>query len=133
MGGFPTGVLRLRGVRRGAALAGLAAMLFAQAALALAACTLERDARARGMAQAASAGETPPCHEAQAADPLCSAHCQASEPLLDKHTLKPPLPPVAPAPAFVPPVSRPLAVFVPARQVPAASPPARILYQSLLI
>lgn len=129
-----TDLFRLRAVRRGAALAGLAAILFAQAALALAACAPDRDIKAHGIVLAASP-DAAPCHEAetQAANPLCQAHCQASEPMLDKHTVQPLPVPVALASTLTGRPPWPAPVFVPARQIPAASPPARILFQSLLI
>lgn len=118
------------------ALSGMGAMLFAQAALAIAAC----DVATRPSPSAALAMSvqetTSDCHEAAPADdPLCMAHCQASGPSLDKTPAQPAVAPVlalAPVPwrAALPRVLPP--DF--AREAPpAASPPARILFQTLLI
>ncbi len=123
-------------LRRVAALAGLAAMLFAQAALALAACGLDARMPSRAFAHAITAAVEPtaPCHEeASANDALCVAHCQSSEQTLDKHQGNPPLPAVHQLPATLVRVVPYLAVWLPPDSVPAASPPARILFQSLLI
>ena len=120
----------LRTKLRLAAFAGLAAMLFSQAALALVACNLHG-----GMALSMTAPAEPPapCHEEEpASDALCVAHCQASEQTLDKYQAKVPVLPVRLLPVLpariVPPT-----VSLPLERVPAASPPARILFQSLLI
>ena len=123
-------MIGLRTKLRLAALAGLAAMLFTQAALALVACNLHGG---MALAMTAPAEPPPPCHQEEPAnDPLCVAHCQASAQSLDKYQAKlPVLPvrllPVLPAPVVYPSVSLPL------ERVPAASPPARVLFQSLLI
>ena len=110
-------------------------MLFAQAALALAACNVD-GAPSRGAAiamSAAAAGEAP-CHEAVPAnDALCTAHCQASDLAIDKHQVKVPvlavrtLPSVAAALPVPPGAARPAPAFT------AAAPPARILFKTLLI
>lgn len=115
-----------------AALAGLAAIVFAQVALALAACNLET-APSRALAlSTASAAE--PCHEeAPATDTLCTAHCVASDPALDKHQVSVPILPSHLLPAIQVRVVPYRAVALPPDRVPAASPPARILFQSLLI
>lgn len=121
-------------LRRGA-LAALAAMLFAQGALALAACDVSgTPSRGAALAMSVDGVQQPPCHEAPpAVEPLCLAHCQANDPSLDK----------AQAPIVVPPV-----VALPSGSVqglvysgdrrnaetpPPASPPARILFRSLQI
>ena len=131
--------LRTMGARRAlrrAAAAGLAAMLFAQAALVLAACSLDAGAPSRGMALAMTAAAEPQaqCHEeAPATDTLCVAHCQASDQTLDKYQAKVPLLPVHLLPTVAARVVPPVTVFLPTEPLPAASPPARILFQSLLI
>lgn len=106
-------------------------MLFMQAALAIAACTRAGEP---SRAAALTAQNEAPCHEqAPAVDPLCTAHCQASDPSLDK---TPGQPAVAPLLAFPPLVFRvpaPQAAPPPAEVPPPASPPARILFQTLLI
>lgn len=125
-------LLNRRLLRLGA-LAGLGALLFAQAALAVAACTMD-GAPSRGAALAMQADA--PCHEAApAGDALCAAHCQASDATLDKAQAQPAVASVlalAPAPwrAALP---RAVAPAFAREAPPAASPPARILFQTLLI
>lgn len=121
-------------LRRGA-LAALATMLFAQGALALAACDVSgTPSRGAALAMSIDGARQQPCHEAPpAVEPLCLAHCQASDPSLDK----------AQAPIVVLPVvalpSSPLrgvaysSVHWNAETLPPAAPPARILYRTLLI
>ena len=126
---------RLRRPLRLAALAGLAAMLFAQAALVLAACNLD-GAPTRGMALAMTAAvETAAaCHEqAPATDTLCVAHCNASDQTLDQYQAKLPVVPVHLLPPAQFRTLARVAVILPPVRIPAASPPARILFQSLLI
>lgn len=126
---------RLRRPLRLAALAGLAAMLFAQAALVLAACNLD-GTPSRGMALAMTApiDYEAQCHEqAPASDPLCAAHCNASDQTLDQYQAKLPVLPVHLLPAVQVRFNPPATVRLPPKYVPAASPPARILFQSLLI
>ncbi len=129
-------VVSLRRPLRLAALAGLAAMLFAQAALVLAACNLESGAPSRGLALAMTVTAEPAagCHEeAPASEALCAAHCQASEQTLDKYQAKVPVLAVHLLPVLeVRPVAQPR-VALPADPVPVASRPTRILFQSLLI
>ena len=125
-----------RRARRLAAVLGLAAVLFAQAALALVACQLEGGTPSRGLAVAMAAAEAPaPCHEqAPANDELCIAHCQASDQTLDKYQAKLPVLPVdVLRVGQVVDVNPHPAIFLPPARVPVASPPARILFQSLLI
>jgi hypothetical protein len=122
--------------RRAAALAGLAAMLFAQAALALAACGLDARMSSRAFVHAMTAAAEPgePCHEeAPANDAFCAAHCQASEQTLDKYQGNLPLPPVHLLPVFPIRVLPYRAVRLPPDPMPAAAPPARVLFQSFLI
>jgi hypothetical protein len=121
-------------LRRGA-LAALAAMLFAQGALALAACDVSgTPSRGAALAMSVDGAQQQPCHEAPpAVEPLCLAHCQAGDPSLDK----------AQAPIVVLPVAAlPSIPFLPFTQsrfqgipetLPPASPPARILFRTLLI
>ena len=130
------GMVGLRRPLRLAALAGLAAMLFAQAALVLAACKLESVAPSRGLALAMTVAADPAaaCHEqAPATDTLCVAHCEAGEQTLDKYQAKLPLFAVHLLPAFVVRAAPWPAVTLPLDPVPVAAPPARILFQSLLI
>ena len=115
-----------------AALGALAAMLFAQAAFALAACDEARMfSRAAMIAQTA---EMAGCHEPPENPNLCLAHCQGREQTLDKHQVKVPDAPFAVVP-FV--TARPdapqLGRFPPRLPSPAAGPPPRILFRSLLI
>lgn len=126
---------RLRRPLRLAALAGLAAMLFTQAALVLAACNLD-GAPSRGMALAMTAAVEPeaPCHEqTPATDTLCVAHCSASDQTLDQYQAKVPVLPVHLLPTVQVRFNPLPAVSLPSKYAPAASPPARILFQSLLI
>ena len=116
-----------------AALAALAAMLFAQAAFALMACDTSRmPSRAQMLAQSE---EQAPCHQPAENVNLCLAHCQGAEQTLDKHQLKK-LP--APSAVAVPEVrewqpARRSFAWTPRAPSPAAGPPPRILYRSLLI
>ena len=125
-------MMRSRRLLHPAALAALAAMLFAQAAFALAACD---PARARSVARmiAAQPAEAVACHEPADNANLCLAHCQAQEQTLDKHQVK--------LPAFT---AGPLLVLFPARHalrqpMARAAPvrivglPPHILFRSLLI
>jgi hypothetical protein len=113
----------------------LAAMLFSQAALALAACESVRRAPALAIALAEHriGGET--CHEQGRNLNLCLAHCLGEDQSLDKPLVK--VPALAGAPILSVPMPRaslhdacaPRHLGVP----PAAAPPPRILFQSLLI
>ncbi len=136
MASLHAGVVSLRRPLRLAALAGLAAMLFAQAALVLAACNLESGAPSRGLALGMTVTAEPVagCHEeAPASDALCVAHCQASEQTLDKYQAKVPVLAVLLLPALeVRTIAQPT-IALPLDPLPVASPPARILFQSLLI
>ena len=125
-----------RRARRLAAVLGLAAVLFTQVALALVACKLDGGTPSRGLAVAMAMAEAPaPCHEqAPANDELCIAHCQASDQTLDKYQAKLPVLPVdVLRVGQVVDVNPHPPVFLPPARVPVASPPARILFQSLLI
>jgi hypothetical protein len=129
------GFMSRRRARRVSAVLGLAAILCAQAALALVACKLEGGTPSRGLAIAMAAAEAPaPCHEqAPANDELCIAHCQASDQTLDKYQAKLPMPPLAVLRIVQVDLERHPPVFLPPARVSVASPPARILFQSLLI
>jgi hypothetical protein len=120
-----------RKARRFGVLLGLAALLFAQAALAIAACNVD-GAPSRGAALAMQADS--PCHEAApASDALCAAHCQASDPTLDKTHAQPAVLPVLMLSSRHVRLSAARSVSPPAQPAPPASPPARILFQTLLI
>jgi hypothetical protein len=111
----------------------LAAMLFSQAALALAACESVRRVPAIALAEHRIDGET--CHEQGRNLNLCLAHCLGGDQSLDKPLVK--VPALAGAPILSVPMLRaslhdacaPRHLGVP----PAAAPPPRILFQSLLI
>jgi len=125
--------MRSRRLSSLAGIAALAAMAFAQAAFALASCDLYR-VRSHALMIAAQAAERMPCHEPAENGSLCLAHCQNGDQTLDKHQVKVPE-------LFVQPVlvirglqARGRPVLVLARlPAPAAGPPPRILFQSLLI
>lgn len=122
--------------RRQSHLAGitaLAAMLFAQAAVALAACDLYR-ARSQALMITAQAAERTPCHEPAENGKLCLAHCQSGDQTLDKHQVKVPESIVQSVLVTRGLLTTHAPVLVPARfPAPAAGPPPRILFQSLLI
>jgi hypothetical protein len=114
-----------RTLRRATARAILAALLFAQAALAIAAC----DWLVRSPAQVFAAAEAPPCHEAPAKNGnLCLAHCLSD----DQSNSTPQLPAgTPPATVFF---SLPVAPagFLPSRsawfELPPPGPPPNILF-----
>ena len=124
-----------RSTLTGLARLALAAMLFTQAALAFAACESAWRAPALviGLAETHGGGEN--CHEAAVNVNLCLAHCLGEDQSLDKPLVK--VPALAAVPVFVLPATflAPREIRVPLRlAVPqAAGPPARILFQSLLI
>jgi hypothetical protein len=118
----------LKGVSRVA----LAALLFAQAALALAGCDWTRAAPALAISASSS---QPPCHEAPAVNPnLCLAHCLSADQSADT--------PQVVVHAWIGPVSLNIEA-VGGRSYPAAAlryklprpaaPPPRILFQTFLI
>lgn len=113
----------------------LAAMLFAQAALAFAACESAWRAPALviSLAEGHSSGEN--CHETAVNVNLCLAHCLGEDQSLDKPLVK--VPALSAVPVFVLPATflAPWEIRAPQRlAVPqSAGPPARILFQSLLI
>jgi hypothetical protein len=114
-----------------AAIAALAAMLFAQAAFALAACDpVQGRSRAHMIAQQA---DPAPCHEPADNASLCLAHCQAGEQTLDKHQVKVAAPFFAAVLIVRAPQVPEAGRFVRRAPVPIAGPPPRILFQTLLI
>ena len=116
-----------------ARIAALAAMLFAQAAFALAACNLSGPA-SRAQMIAAQSAETAGCHQPSDNANLCLAHCQGREQTLDKHQVKVPDAPFAVIQLVTAwPDSSQLARFSPRLPAPAVGPPPRILFRSLLI
>jgi hypothetical protein len=115
-----------------AALAALVAMLFAQAAFALMACdTSNMPSRAQMLAPGEAQA---PCHEPADNVNLCLAHCQSAEQTVDKQQVK--LPALSTAAVLEvrgwQPIGR-LFTWMPRSPSPAAGPPLRILYSSLLI
>lgn len=109
------------------------AMLFAQAAFALASCD-EYRAQSRALLAAAQNAGGAPCHESGVNANLCLTHCQGGDQTLDKHQVKVPEPAVAPSLAtarldlYDPPSAR-LARL----PQPFAGPPPRIRFRTLLI
>jgi hypothetical protein len=126
-------MMRSRRLLHPAALAALAAMLFAQAAFALAACD---PAQAQSLARMIAAQQDEPatCHEPTDSANLCLAHCQGRDQTLDKHQAKLP---ALPADAVLvlrlrqdfhqPPA------WVAREPAPVVGPPPHILFRSLLI
>ena len=120
----------LKRVARGA----IAVLMFAQGALALAACESMRRDPAQAIAQAGQVMGEERCHEPEQNVNLCVAHCMVGDQSLDK--------PVFPVPAFAaaPVLAVPLIVLAAEHGVrdsrylpPAAGPPPRIRFQSLLL
>ena len=112
----------------------LAAFLFAQAALAVAACNLAHPSAAQAILNASAAADEP-CHK-QSDDTatLCVAHCVTQTQSLEKPLWKLPTPALAPG-VFVIALTPPAAAPAPAFDLPLAlaGPPRRILYRTLLI
>ena len=120
----------LKRVARGA----IAVLMFAQGALALAACESMRRDPAHAIAQAGQAMGEARCHEPEQNVNLCVAHCVDGDQSLDK--------PGFPVPAFV---AAPVLAFSPMVLAaehgvrdsrflpPAAGPPPRIRFQTLLL
>jgi hypothetical protein len=116
-----------------AALVALAAMLFAQAAFALAVCDPVRE-MSRAQMIAAPEAENANCHEPTQDANLCLAHCQAGEQTLDKHQAKVPDAPLHPLQVAQPSHDvSPRVHFVLRAPSPAAGPPLHIRFRSLLI
>lgn len=123
--------MNFRGIAKQIATVLLGAMLFAQAAIAAAAC----NAPDRSPAMAFEDEVAMPCHEAPPQNKnLCLAHCLSADQSAD--TLQVVVPAWNGAAAFIVAVagyaSKPVAM--PRRMAPrAAAPPPRILFQSFLI
>ena len=124
--------MRSRRFLSAAGLAALAAMLFAQAAFALAACD-PAQAKSRAHMIAVQQAAPAPCHEPADNASLCLTHCQAGEQTLDKHQVKVPDPLSAAVLFLRAPQVREAVRFVPRAPRPAAGPPPRILFQTLRI
>jgi len=126
--------MRSRRVMRFVGKLALAAMLFAQAAFALAACDLISRTPAHAFAMAGAYVPDPNCHEPGGGANLCLAHCQAENQSLDKPQVKVPalaLQPVLGARAAQVALNEP--VEFARHPVAWAAPPLRILFQSFLI
>lgn len=124
-----------RSTLTGMARLALAAMLFTQAALVLAACESAWRAPALVIALAEREIDGENCHEPGINVNLCLAHCLGDDQSLDKPLVKVPALPAAPvifmAALFLSPDE---ARASQRRAVPhAAGPPLRILFQSLTI
>jgi hypothetical protein len=107
----------------------LAALLFAQGALALAGCNMPERAPAAAISTSGL-----PCHEQDVEATLCLVHCLAGDQRLDKPAFFVPLVGAAPVLAWRLLPAPPRMVMARARLIapPAAAPP-RILFQTLLI
>jgi hypothetical protein len=109
---------------------GLAALLFAQAAYAIATCGI---AEGRGAAAAfAEASQT--CHEPETSVNLCLSHCLSGDQSLDKPL--PAVPAVADLPVLIVEAAREAGIrlaITRERPKPAVGPPPRILLHSFLI
>ena len=110
----------------------LSALLFAQAALAMAACDWSRVAPARALA---SNAVEPSCHEEPARNAnLCLAHCLGADQSTD--TPQVPVPALPSAPALVVPgldIPGARAAMLRHALPNVAAPPPRILYHQFLI
>ena len=115
-----------------AAIAALAAMLFAQAAFALAVCNPQgMPSRAQALVEA---DQHAPCHEPAENANLCLAHCQNAEQTLDKHQVK--LPDLSAVPVLQVRGARHMVsrrTWAPSVLSPVVGPPPRILFRTLLI
>jgi len=112
----------------------LAAMLFAQAALALASCELIQRAPAHALAMALQEIQAAPCHEPAQNFNLCLAHCRDNDQTLDKPLVKIPPACLEALPAVRVRQELRVARLNSARlPTPNAGPPLRILFQSLQI
>ena len=125
----------LRSTLKGIARLALAAILFAQAALGLAACESVWRSPALAIAHAKGPTDGENCHEQGGNVNLCLAHCLGENQSLDKPVVK--VPAFLVAPVFLVPTVSVLHVDVrvPQRRAltQAAGPPLRILFQSFLI
>lgn len=121
-----------RAMRNRVSLVLLGALLFAQAALAVAACDWLRVAPAKALATKADA---PSCHQEPARNPvLCLAHCLNFDQSSDRPQLQMPAISSAPTLVVVMPEVQALRVVDRRYRLPlAAAPPPRILFQSFLL
>lgn len=125
--------MRSRPLSLPAAIAALTAMLFAQAAFAIAACDVGLGRSTPMHVAPASAHEAAPCHEPAETANLCFAHCDNSDVSLDKPQVKvPTIAPAAPLPVHFATVPYPQVAPIRVAALPAGPPP-RILFQSFLI
>jgi len=126
--------MRSRRALHAAGILALAAMLFAQAALALASCELIRRTPAHAMAMALEDAQAARCHEPAKNLNLCLVHCKSDDQTLDKPLVKIPPASLESLPAIrvehEPQVAELASVRLP---TPIAGPPRHILFQSLLI
>ena len=113
----------------------LAAMVFVQAALALAACRFDGAAAERIMASGTSEANAHPCHEPAESVNLCLAHCRGDKQTLDKPQVKVPAPSIQQAALAINVWPQLQLVGLAGRPapVPTVAPPPRILFQSFLI
>lgn len=123
-----------RTLRRIARLA-LAAFLFAQTALAIAACDLGERSAAQAIASAGAAGSEP-CHQPEdvSTASLCVAHCVTQSQSLEKPFWQ--VPTAAPVPAaslLIAPARPWLHIAAADLGPPPAGPSRRILYRTFLI
>jgi hypothetical protein len=121
-----------RSSRRRVALSLLGVLLFAQAALAAAACDWARAAPAQALA---AVSDQPSCHEAPARNAnLCLAHCLGADQSADTPQVQVPVQDAGPVLVVALPevLSQRLAHQRHASPLPAGPPP-RILFQSFLI
>ena len=112
----------------------LTAMLFAQGALAFAACDWVRRAPAHAIAQESQPVDDASCHEQKRNVNLCVAHCLGEDQSLDKHTT--PIPALAAAPVL----TLREVLLAPQRLArssdridPAIGPPPHIRFRSLIL
>ena len=122
--------MRLRRASHAAGLVALAAMLFGQAALALA-CDLPRHAPSQALMPVQQGLQSEPCPEPTESKAWCLAHCKRADQTFDKPQVEvPEFQAAMVRPAGEPPRSPGLASL----RVPVAiGPPRRILFQSFLI
>ena len=120
---------------RFAGMVALAAMVFVQAALALAACRFDGAESARILASGISEANAHPCHEPAESINLCLAHCRGDKQTLDKPQVKVPAPSIQQAALTVNVWPQLPLIGLSGRPapVPTAAPPPRILFQSFLI
>lgn len=126
--------MRSRRISKFTALLSLAAMLFAQAAIALADCDIFLSARPHSLVASGQEPAEEPCHESGANANLCAAHCQSEDFSLDKPQVKVPALLAQAVLVWRPRTTVSLDPVALARQPEAwAGPPPRILFRSLLI